>query len=151
MPSNTTFDPQNANDFQKSKLRLNGLSVTGTAAHGESTNIDLLMTDDFLLTDGILFANNSTWGDKIDFQVVAPTGFSNVNVAGGYTFTEDTVLLQPLTDWIINPQKIDQSGTMANYPAKIYAGLILRVVYHSISNTTDVGVGINYKLHKVLV
>jgi len=135
MASNTTYNPQNIRDFEKSKISKDARGVLGTAAAGGTTNIDLVMGNDVLITGGVFLAQGAAWGDTVDFQVVHPQ-------AG--------VVAQFITAWCLDPTSVMQQLPTASYPAKLATGLTLRVVYHSIGGTA-VDVGVNYNLERVLV
>lgn len=135
MPSGTTYDPTNTSFFDKTKLNKDAKGVQATVTAGTSQNIDLTLTDDCLLAGGTVFlAKGAVAGDKVDFQVVHP-------VAG--------VLIQFITDWFVNPDSTAQVVPTVSYPAKAFAGLILRVIYHS-TGGANVWVAINYNREKVL-
>ena len=135
MPSNTDFNPQNLRDFEKSKLNKDARGVSMTVTAGTDGVLDLTLTDDILLAGGTIFlAKGAAQGDKVDFQVVHP-------VAG--------VLAQFVTDWFMNPDSTLQAVPPSNYPAKVFAGLILRVIYHSVGGS-DVWIAVNYNREKVL-
>jgi hypothetical protein len=135
MATGTFFNPTNIQAFEKSKLNKNAKGVIGTALNGTSTTLDLTMTDDCIIAGGHTFlAKGAAWGDSVDFQVVHPI---------------NGVLAQFINSWYVNPDSTEQSIPPSNYPAKIVAGLILRVVYHSVG-ATDVGIVINYNLENVL-
>ena len=132
---NTTFDPKNSNDFEKSKLNKDAKGVQGTALAGTSTTLDLALTDDILMAGGSVFlAKGAAQGDTVDFQIVHPT-YGVVN--------------QFITSWYLNPDTTKQEIPASNYPAKLKAGLTLRVVYHSVGST-DVWFAINYNREKIL-
>lgn len=136
MPTNTTYNPVHTDQFEKSKLNKDAKGVLGVAVAGASTQLDLTLTDDVLISGGHGFlAKGAAWGDKVDFQVVHP-------IAG--------LVLQFLTGWYVNPDQTQQAIPSSSYPAKLPAGLILRVVYHSVGGT-DVDIAVNYNLEKVLV
>jgi hypothetical protein len=139
MPTNTTYNPPNINSFIKAALNFNaqGVSTTGTA--GAVTNLDYTLSDDCLITGMELIINNGNYGDKASFQIV--------DGSGAFSGTPGTVLNQFATNWNI-PPTADTQFDMA-YPAKIYAGLTLRIVYTS-TGTSNPFIAINYKLHKVL-
>jgi hypothetical protein len=135
MPSNTTYDPNNTSYFDKTKLNKDAKGIAETVTAGQTKNIDFALTDDSLLAGGtVLLVKGAAQGDKIDFQVVHP-------VAG--------VLLTFVKDWYVNPDSTKQDVPTAPYPAKLFAGLILRLVYYSVGET-DVWVAINYNKEKVL-
>ena len=136
MPSNTEFNPSNVDEFSKLKLNKDAKGVAGTVAFGTTASLDLTLTDDVLIAGGTVFlARGAAEGDKVDFQVVHP-------VAG--------VINQFITDWYVNPDSTLQVVPPSNYPAKVPAGLIFRVVYHSVG-ATDVWISVNYNMEKVLV
>lgn len=142
MASNTKYNPQHVNDFEKSKLSIDAQGVTAAVANGTTSNMDLTLTDDCLLTGVVFFTNASGYGDYVQLQVV--------DASGAFTGTPGTVLLQPATNWYVSPGSYLSMD--ADYPAKIYAGLTLRVVYTNVA----IGLGstqifMNYKLHKCLI
>ena len=137
MASNTTFNPSNASEFDKSKINKDAKGVSDTVPYGTSKDIDYTLTDDILMSGGhLLLVKNAVWGDTVDFKVVHP-------VAG--------VLLTFLTSWPINPDSTLQFLPLANYPAKMVTGLILRATYNSVGASTNVSVAIGYNFEKVLV
>ena len=138
---NSTYNPVSVNDFEKTKLTLNIMGTLGTAAHGTTTNIDFKLTDDNLLTGAIFQCKDANWGDSVTIQVVD---------VDGIVYPAGSVLAQFVTNWYVVTDDQRQISMDVNYPAKIIAGLYLRVVYKS-TGSTDVGVAGNYMLHKVLV
>ena len=112
-----------------------------TATAGESTTNDFLISDDTLVDGAILIAIGSALGDNITCQVV-----DKDNVLG---LGAGAVLGQYVTDWFMNPQASVQLDFVSPYPAKLYGGLYLRLIYVSVG-LTNVEVIVNYKLHKVL-
>jgi hypothetical protein len=142
MPSNTVYNPAHEMDFEKSKLNFNSHGVSGTVNYGDTGSIDYTFTDDCLLTGIVFFSNSSQYGDYANLQIVDTNGITGA--------PPGTVLLQPATNWYICPNQYFSADVQ--YPAKIIAGLTIRLVYVS----TSVGLGstfvaINYKLHKCLV
>jgi hypothetical protein len=133
MPANTTYSPGKLSDFEATKLNYNGQSASATVSAGQSANIDLTLADDHLLTGGWLLISGGNPGDTCTFQVVHP-------VVG--------VVNQFITEWKMPASCF--TPIMVPYPAKIYAGLTLRLVYTS-HGTQDLYVAINYDLHKVLI
>ncbi len=134
MPINTTYDPQNISDFEKSKLNKAAIGFTMMTSPGTQSYLDYTLTDDVLITGSTLLVQGATIGDNVSFQVLAGP----------------TVINQFVTTWFIDISAIKQSTPTANYPAKLPAGLTLRVVYNSIG-TDPVWIAINYDLNKVLV
>lgn len=135
MPTNTTFNPPHLDQFDKTKLNKDAKGVSTTVPAGTSVSLDYTITDDILLAGGTTFlAKGGAQGDTVDFQVVHP-------VAG--------VLNQFISNWYVNPDVTEQAVPPSNYPAKLLAGLILRVVYHS-TGANDVWIAVNYNMEKVL-
>ena len=126
---NSTYNPMNISDLEKGKLNFNGQKIQGTCVAGGSVNVDLTLTDDHLMTGASLQLSGNNPGDSIQFQIVHP-------VAG---------VLNQFIDWYA--KEFDKE---MNYPAKIPAGLILRLVYNS-TGASNVDIFINYSLHKVLI
>jgi hypothetical protein len=142
MPSNTTYNPIHVADFDKTRLLLAAQGVTANASYGTSTNLDLLLSDDCLLTGLVFFTNSGAYGDYANLQIVDTTGITGA--------PPGTVLDQVATNWYICPNQYFEVESV--YPAKIMAGLTIRLVYTS----TSIGVGstfvaVNYILHKCLI
>lgn len=136
MPTGTTFDPINTNFFEKTKLNKAARGVIATITAGATQSLDLTLTDDVIMAGGTVFlAKDASWGDKVAFQVVHPA----LGVVNEF-----------IESWYVDPSVIKQEVPPSNYPAKLVAGLILRIVYQS-TGTTDVKIAVNYNLEKVLV
>jgi hypothetical protein len=140
MPSGTTFNPVSVSDFDKTKLNFDAQGVQASVTAGSTQNIDYVLTDDCLMTGAWFLTNNSNYADSVAFQVI--------DTNGTYSGTPGTVLNQFITNWFLVPSVNTQFDMV--YPAKIYAGLTLRVVYTS-TGTSNPWVAVNYKLHKVLL
>ena len=140
MPLGTTYTPTRASDFESSKLSFNAQGVFVLATAGDITNLDYTPTDDCLVTGCWLIVNDAAYGDTASFQVV--------DTSGAFTGTPGTVLNQFITNWYMAP-KVDTQIDMI-YPAKIFGGMTLRLVYKSVG-TVSPFVATNYKLHKVLI
>lgn len=135
MPTNTKYDPKNVAEYEKQNLLKNAKGFKATVAAGQTANLDFTLTEDLLLSQGsCLFVKDSAWGDYVSFQVLMGS----------------TVVNQFVENWYINPGSIQQVVPDSNYPAKILAGLTLRLIYVS-TGQTDVQVAINYNFEKVLV
>jgi hypothetical protein len=140
MPSNTGYNPLHIDDFEKDKLNYNGQGISVTITAGQTQNLDYTLTDDCLITGAWIISNAGNYGDYVHFQVVDPSGT--------FTGTPGTVLNQFAT-MLYFPAQADTQIDIV-YPAKILAGMTLRVVYTS-TGDTNVFLAVNYKLHKVLV
>lgn len=137
----TTYTPKNINDFVSSALNFYGVGLTATPTIQTTTNIDYVVPFDILITGAVLMVKNVTFGDNITFQVV------DVN---GILAPANTVLNQFVTNWYLVEDSEKQFEFQVNYPAKIYEGLILRVIYTSTGETPP-ELAVNYILHKILV
>lgn len=136
------YNPLKNTDLTKQNLNFNGngkhaLNLT----FGQSHNIDIQLTDDSLLTGASVIVKDATFGDKFHVQVIDID-----NILG---FGANTVLLQTITNWGVITDKQDQGVLEAGYPAKIYGGLYLRMIYES-TGIVNPSVIINYHLHKIL-
>jgi len=143
MATNTTYRPARVNDFEYQKLNYNAKGVKANPALDTTTNLDLYFTDDHLITGFWIVGSNVTFGDKVALQVI-----DTDNVFG---FGADTVLNQFATNIYLPVGSFSQDFDVA-YPAKIYAGLSLRLIYTSTATTGDTpSFAVNYKIHKILV
>jgi hypothetical protein len=140
MINSTVKLPQIA-QFASTNVNSANQGIMATAPAGTTTNVDLKLTDDCFLTGGILRTLNSTFGDYTAFQVV------DVDNMLGYG--AGTVLGQYTTCWYMRSDAQEQVNENTPYPAKVLAGLYLRVIYVSIG-TTDVTITVMYRLHKAL-
>ena len=139
MPTGTTFNPNSISEFEKSKLNYAAKGVKSTVPSGTTYDLDMRVADDALITGAWVVTLGSEFGDLASFQIV--------DVDGIYT-PAGTVLNTFITDWnLVGDVNIDMD---IQYPAKIFAGLYLRLKYTSVG-PTDIKLAANWKLHKVLV
>jgi hypothetical protein len=116
-----------------------GLRTTCTA--GTTTNIDLKLNDDCFLTGGVLRTDGSAFGDYATFQVV--------DVDNIFGYGAGTILGQYISNWYMRSDAQEQVNENTPYPAKVLAGLYLRLVYVS-TGTSNVDAVVMYRLHKAL-
>jgi len=137
----STYKPLKVSDFEASKLNFLGVGVTASCTSNGVTTIDYLLVDDCLITGGTILVSNGTFGDKIDLQIV------DVNNTLGYG--ANFILNKFVLGWYIQtgPSIVPIS---VPYPAKVYAGLAIRVIYTSVGSSAN-SLAVNYNLHKVLV
>jgi len=117
-------------------FRFRGASFTGTATAGQSTSIDFKLIDDRYCNGGRLLVSQTGQEDQITFQVV-----DKDNILG---YGAGVVL-----DQFIDGYYIPASDTLEvklDYPAKIIAGLYMRLIYKNTS-LTDTIVKCNLFLH----
>lgn len=142
MAINTIYAPVNVNSLEAAKLKRNDDAVSGMAAYGTSTNFDLkVTTDDHLLLGGELIVEGAAQGDYVRFQVV---DVENVIGYGAGVMLDEFVRKR-----FVASEKYT-AMISSRFPAKLKAGLYLRVIYTSVGST-DVFVAINYDISKVLV
>lgn len=142
MAVNTTYSPGNTEAFDNKALVFNAKGISADATANATTNIDLKIDGDHLLTGAILLTNNSNFGDYISFQVVDID-----NVMG---FGSNIVLKQFVTNWYMLSDQQKQIDCSINYPAKLIDGLYIRLVYTSTSADVSPKVSVNYMLHTII-
>jgi hypothetical protein len=140
MASNTLFTPSSINEFVNVGVHFDGLYATGTVTAGQTSNIDLKMNDDMLLTGGLLLAKGGVFGDTVAAQVVDVDNILGLGAGA---------VLNQFVSWILPDSPVSMQLEVP-YPSKIIAGLYLRLAYTSIG-ATNVQVGVNYMTHKVLI
>jgi hypothetical protein len=137
---NSTFNPSSIQEFEKSKLNYAAKGNSCIVPAGTEVDLDLIITDDMLITGAWVITIGSEFGDTAKFQVI--------DIYGVYTGTPGTVLNSFIEGWnMVGDVNIHMD---MQYPAKIYAGLALRLKYTSFG-ATDVKLAANWKLHKVLI
>ena len=136
MASNTIYNPLKVSDFTKDSIKFSGQSIYFQCESNTEASQDYTLTDDMLLTGGILLVKGGKFTDRIYLQVVHPIAGVVDEFVSGFRVAEDS-----------NEQfKIDLP-----YPAKIPAGLKIRCKYVSSSDVGTRDVAVNFFLHKVLV
>jgi hypothetical protein len=141
----STLNIGKTEDLNRQNSLLDCQGVQTTIAVGTTGNLDYELTDDCYLT-GIFFqTQNSNFSDTAALQVIDTTGI--------YSGTPGTVLGQFATNWVVGASSTGGNTVFleAVYPAKIYAGMTLRIIYTSTgTGSGNVNVGANYLLHKCL-
>jgi hypothetical protein len=141
---NSTFNPMSEYELSKDKLNFAGKSASGILSVEEVNGsivanelaIDITLADDHLLFGGSLAVKGGKFGDKVSLQVVHP----QVGVLNEY-----------ITDYGIVEDQQKQFDIVNKYPAKIPAGLILRVKYIPCTEPGIRSITVFYPLHKVLI
>jgi hypothetical protein len=141
MPSGTVYAPIRVGDFEATKLQYNPMGVRGTISLNSTSNVDLYFTDDCMLTGMWVITSNTTLGDYIRIQVIDTDNIMGYGAGVMIKQFGGNVYLPPITD-----QQFD-----IIYPAKVLAGMSLRIAYTSTSIVLTPDFIVNYKLHKVLV
>jgi len=125
----STYDPPSMSVIEKTKSNFNGQKVSAVVTANTTQDIDLPLTDDHLLTGAQVDLSGACIMDEVQFKVVS-----------------GTTVVNQFIDWYASSFTRDMG-----YPAKIPAGLKLRVTYKNTCVATDVTVKINYFLHKILL
>ena len=115
-------------------------ALAGTANKNNITDIDYLVSEERYITGVRLIACDAVIGDSVDFQIV-----DKDNILG---YGAGVVLDTFGESWWIDPTTPTQPDVVVSYPAKILAGLYIRVKYTSIGTADDVDVRANLYLHK---
>lgn len=136
MPINTTYNPEKVSDFQKSKLTFAGRSLTGIVNENETVNADYTLSDDTLITGGVLIVKEAKITDKVSLQVVHP-------ILG--------VVNEFVTEYRLAEDQQVQFKLDLPYPAKLVAGLAIRCKYEASDENGTRTFALNLLLHKVLV
>lgn len=139
MPINTNFNPIKIEDFDKTKLMANGMGVKTLIPVGTTASVDLVLTEDHLLSGVWSIVSNGNFGDEITLQII--------DTNGTYTGVTGYVLAQ-FIHWYLPANTAMQFDVP--YPAKILGGMSIRAIYKS-TGSSDVSFAANYKLHKVLI
>ena len=107
-----------------------------TAAASVQTDYDFLITSDRAIDGSEIWLGSSVYGCKVDFQVVD---------VDGVLAPVGTVLNQFATNWNVHPAT--ENSKRPGYPAKIYAGLYIRIKFTNPS-ANSVQVYGNLRLHE---
>lgn len=128
-------------DMTADKVKFRGQGISGTAAHGTSTNIDYKLTEARLLDGVHMILKDQAFGDSVKFQVV------DVDNVLGYGAG---VVLDTFGDsWFVSSDSHDQGAINLPYSAEVIAGLYVRIVYTSVG-AVDVEFKCNLYLHKYM-
>lgn len=131
------------------RLLFRGQGVTGQALKstmdGETllpttTDIDFLVPEDRLINGTRVMLKNHHFDDYAQLMV-----YDLDNVLG---FGAGVLLNHFAIDWNFVSDKEDQGFFILPYPAKLYAGLYVRLRYTAHNTAEDVKIKINYVLHK---
>lgn len=133
MASNTTYNPD-VFPLEQSKLQGNGQGVFASCAANTTTNLDISLADDSIITGLELITAGATPGDYIELKVLAGANIVGIPVPGPWYVQADGAL-----------------DFRLEFPMKLVTGLTLRAIYHATVILVTPRVAINYKLWKVLV
>lgn len=138
---NSTYAPKKVSDFEANKLNFNGIGLSLVCTAAAESTLDHIIADDHLITGGRIVLQNATYGDYFNIEVV-----DVMNVMG---YGAGLVLNRFFTNYKV-PEGNNSFAIESLYPAKLYAGLYLRIRYVN-TGIVDSKFSINYFLHKVLI
>jgi hypothetical protein len=138
---NSKYSPSSKSEYGAKDLNLDVQGVKYDITANSTQDLDFLISDDYIMDGMILDAVNHVLGDKVTFQVVDID-----NVLG---YGANVVLKQFGTDVYMAPGLTRQVNADSVYPAKVFAGLYLRIKYTSVGETNPTLL-VRYNLHKVL-
>lgn len=120
-------------------FRFRGKGVSGLATASTVTNIDLKITEERFINGCEVILKDQAFGDSCNFEIVDVD-----NIIG---YGAGVVLDRFAESWFFSGDVQDQGQFILDYPAKIIAGLYIRIAYTS-TGGTNVQVRCNYFLHK---
>jgi hypothetical protein len=134
---NDTQDPEKVSDldFQIPEERyINGIRLILTN-HVDDDRLDFIIVDKDYLYAGILYPAqyDDGNGNLLDWNIVAPNGIE---------------LDEFGTDWYVDDTQKTQPDVITPYPARIFAGLYVRIRYHALGQAENITVKVNTYLHK---
>ena len=139
-------------DSEGFRARFKGYEAVATK--NTTTPLDFLVSEDRYISGVHLIMCDHVFGDSVDFQVVDKDG---VGVALGwydqatFDFLGEYVADTFGENWYAESDKQKQEPVIVPYLAKIYAGLYIRVNYHSVGTVDDVKLKANMRLHKKVI
>ncbi len=119
-------------------FRFRGTRIVAQAMQVGTTTVDYTVSEERYLTGAVVKAYGAGHFDYVTFQVVAPAGHS---ITGGAPI--EVVLDAFAPSWGIS----DELQLIDLYKARVYAGLIIRIIYHNTA-AAAVDVWVNAFLHK---
>jgi len=118
-------------------MRFRGTSFSDTVAADSTKSIDYKITEERYINGGKLIIKNMGDDDKITFQVV-----DKDNIFG---LGANTVLDEFIKDFYLPTN--ESLNVQLDYPARINAGLYLRLIYTNTNTTEQATVKCNLYLH----
>ena len=120
-------------------FRFRGKGIKDTAIAGQITNIDYKITEERWINGVNMILENHVIDDSVSFEIV--------DIDNIFGLGENTVLDRFAESWRVCTDESDQHSILIPYPARIIAGLYIRIVYTS-TGSTNVIVRCNLFLHK---
>lgn len=131
----STLQVSSIDEFNSTNVVLDAQGTSAAIPIGSTGNVDLTLADDCFLTGIEVVSDGGAFGDALSLQVLAGA----------------TVLGTFASGWVVGMDGLQVSHD-SSYPAKILAGMTIRVIYQSKAiGIGNVNVAANYILHKALI
>jgi len=130
-------------DVQQDKVAPFSSGISVTCFPNQSTNVDLVLTDDVFFQGLEVLLSGATFGDTVSMLVIDTNGITGV--------PPGTVLLAPVLNWNVETDRQKTLTYEAVVPKKALASFTIRAVYNSTSLLTPVKMAINYKMLRLLL
>lgn len=155
---NSKYAPSAQSQYSSKDLNAAFIGKSFIATKNAQTLCEHKVIDDSIVDGGRIITTNTVAGDNLTCQIVDKEYvYAGILYPPNYNGTEwsvaqpnGVVLNEFITNWYLTPAANLQWDFTINYPAKIYGGLYVRVIYTSVGTENDVNLYINYKLHKIL-
>lgn len=135
MATNTKYNPVTLAELDSGKLEGAGQGVSAICNANGTTNLDIVLADDMIVTGLHIVVNGASLGDWAELKVLL--------TANGAT------LKTPIPKWYLPiTDTLDFAMVM---PVKATSAMTLRVVVHTTVVLVTPYVAVNYKLWKILV
>lgn len=140
-------------DSEGYRARFKGFE--GTATKTTTTPLDFVINEDRFISGVHLIICDHAFGDKADFQIVDKDG-TGVTLGWYDQATFDAMGGEYIADtfgkdWYVESDNQKQEPVILPYLAKIYAGLYVRINYHSVGTVDDIKIKVNLRLHKQIL
>lgn len=139
--NNSKYSPGSKSEYGAKDLNLDVKGAKYEVTANSTQDLDFLISDDCIMDGMIIDVIDHALGDKVTFQVI-----DKDNILG---YGANVVLKQFGTDVYMAPGIVRQVNAESVYPAKVFAGLYLRIKYTSVG-TSNPTVLVRYNLHKIL-
>jgi len=138
----STFAPTHFDQLSSLDVNLDFKGWQFTVPKTTVKNCDIRIADDSLIEVGRVIASNIAQGDFVSCQVVDVDNILGLGAG--------IMLKQFVTEWYLAPGERVAWDFSSSYPAKLFTGLYVRVIYTSVGTVDDVWLAVNLKLHKIL-
>ena len=125
-------------DAKGFRARFKGIS--GIATAGQTTNIDYTLSEERYITGVRLLVKDCAFGDNVDLEIVDTTytyagilySADDNGTAWSVSQPNGVVLDRFGESWYVANDGETQPDVVVPYPARLLAGLTVRIIYHSV-------------------